>query len=295
MRGKLHSRFDYPTLIGVMLLFGVCNAAQTDDEWEAAAPRRHIEVDLPGHFVQWGLPGTAIGDETINPVDRMEFVWVPASDFVLGTNDLDPEGKLASAHPFKNIRLSGYWIGKYPVTWNQYNLYCRKQHLPVPPEPGFPKTGMHPVVNVNWLQAMSYARWAHATLPTEFQWEHAARGPRNLNYPWGDVWDVTKSANSVGHRRNGTSPVGQYAGARSAYGAYDMAGNVTQWCSNWDSKDYSEVGSVDPQGPSSGTFRSLRGGGWGGISPILFRGSFRFHLSPDIRLDICGFRCVATF
>lgn len=295
MVGRLHNRFTRPALMGAALLFGVCLAAQAENEWESAAPRRHIEVDLPGHFVQWGLPGTQIGDETINPVDRMEFVWVPAGSFVLGTNDLDPEGKLASAHPFRNVRLSGFWLSKYPVTWSQFDLYCRTQHLPNIPQPGYPKSGLHPVVNITWNQAMAYAKWAHVTLPTEFQWEHAARGPRDLNYPWGDVWDAGKCANSVEHRRSGACPVGQFAGARSAFGCYDMAGNVSQWCLNWDSKDYSEVSANNPAGPSTGTYRSLRGGGWGGISPVLFRGSFRFHLKPDVHLDICGFRCAVTF
>jgi len=295
MLRKVHSRFLFSIAIGAFLVFGFSFAGQSDDEWNAAAPRRHVESDLPGRLVQWGMPGTQIGDETINPIDRMEFVWVPASGFVLGTNDLDPDGRLSSAHPFRNIKLAGYWIAKYPVTWSQFGLYCRKQNQPTPKEPGFPKSGMHPVVNVSWQQAMAYAHWAHVTLPTEFQWEHAARGPRNLNYPWGDVWDVNKCANSVSHHRAGTSPVGQFTGARSGYGCYDMAGNVSQWCLDWESKDYSEVAANNPQGPESGTERSVRGGGWGGILPMLFRGSFRFHLTPDARLDICGFRCVATF
>ena len=278
-----------------MLLFGYCFAGQTQDEWEAAAPRRHVESDLNGHMLPWGVPGTQIGDETVNPADRMEFVWVPASSFVLGTNDVDPEGKLNSAHPFKGIRLTGYWIGKYPVTLSQYSLFCRKQALPLPKDPAFPRNGLHPVVNVTWHQAQAYAQWAHVNLPTEFQWGHASRGPKNTNYPWGDVWSPANCVNSVMNRRSGTTVVGQIKAARSGFGCYDMEGNVSQWCANWFTKDYTDIVGTNPTGPESGTDRSVRGGGWGAINPVLFRGSFRFHLNPDYRLDICGFRCVAVF
>ena len=295
MLGSQGKRFVRPSILGAALLVSVCFAEQTQNEFDFAAPHRHVESDMSGHMLPWGVPGTKIGDETINPIDRMEFVWVPAGSFVLRTNDTDPEGRLLSAHPFKGIRLTGFWIGKYPVTVGQYNLYCKKQGLPIPKDPGFPRTDLHPIVNVTWTQAMAYAQWAKVTLPTEYQWERASRGPRNSNYPWGDIWNASKCVNSVMTRRSGTSVVGKVETARSGFGAYDMEGNVSQWCANWFSKDYTDVSGTNPVGPDNGAERGLRGGGWGAINPVLYRSSFRFHLNQDYRLDICGFRCVVSF
>ncbi len=295
MFGTLPSKFVRSTVLGSVLLLAAMVVGQVSSPFEPSVPVKHLEPDLSGQMVPWGHVGSHVGDETINPMDQMEFVWVPGGSFVLGTNDLDQEGKLSSAHPFRNISLSGFWISKYPVTWGQYSGYCQKQNIPLPREPGFPKTSLHPVVNVNWSQANAYAKWAHVSLPTEFQWERASRGPQNYNYPWGNNWDASKCVNSVEHTSTSTTPVGKAAGARSGFGCYDMTGNVSQWCSNWASKDYTEVASKDPQGPGAGTYRTLRGGGWGGLNPVLYRSSFRFRLTPDVRLDICGFRCVATF
>ena len=269
----------------------------------AASPKLQVQVPVamikPSEGFQksipWGKPGTKIGDETINPIDQMLFVWIPAGDFDLGTNDTDADGGLLSAKPVKHIHLSGFWMGKYPVTWDQYARYCKVAGTPVPADPGFTKTGVHPVIHVNWTDAIAYAHWAHVALPTEFQWEHAARGPQNSKYPWGDSWNANMCANSVSYRLTGSVPVGSYQGSKSAYGCFDMAGNVSQWCSNWFNKDYSSITGSDPTGPPTGTMRAVRGAGWGAISSVVFRSSFRYHLDPTLRLDIVGFRCAVRF
>lgn len=295
MFASIRSISVMPLLMGAVALGMPSLPSQSQDQFEAVAPRRHVESDLNGHMLPWGVPGTQIGDETINPVDRMEFVWVPAGSFVLGTSDTDSEGKLNSAHPFKGIHLNGFWLGKYPVTWGQYSLFCKKEGMAQPKDPGYPHTPLHPVVNITWQQAQAYAQWAHVGLPTEFQWEHASRGPKNYNYPWGNAWDPYKCVNSVVARRTGTTIVGKALAARSGFGCYDMEGNVSQWCANWYSKDYTDLTMNNPSGPETGTERGLRGAGWGAINPVTFRSSFRFHLNPEYRLDICGFRCVVSF
>jgi len=162
--------------------------------------------------------GVSAGDTMVNPVDFSVFVWVPEGSYKYGKGN-------------KTGNLPGYWIGKNCVTWSQYIEFCDKTHRTQPEQPGFPIEPDHPVVNVTWDDAMAYAKWVGATLPTELQWEKAARSTDGRIYPWGDIWDPGRA--QVSEQFDGsaksTAPVSAHDSGKSPYGCRDMVGNVAQW------------------------------------------------------------------
>jgi formylglycine-generating enzyme required for sulfatase activity len=223
----------------------------------------------------------------INPKDGAEMVYVPAGDFTMGSKE--GEG-YASEHPQHKVYLDGFWIYKNDVTVAEYRKFCEATGRTMPHAPGWGWKDDHPVVNVAWDDAAAYAGWAKVHLPTEAQWEKAARGTDGRIYPWGNDWDKTK-ANSVDSGLKATTPVGSYPGGASPYGCMDMAGNVWQWCADWyDDKYYANSPAKNPAGPATGTFRVLRGGSW--YFSDNCRSAFRFNFIPSGRLNFIGFRCV---
>ncbi len=264
-----------------------------------------------------GKPGIKIGDVCINPKDGAKMVWVPAGNFLMGISEeggnellkTNPELKeiLDAEKPQRKVYLDGYWVYKYEVTVGQYRKFCKAKNIKMPPAPDWGWNDDHPMVYVRWQDAEDYAKWAGVSLPTEAQWEKAARGTDGRKYPWGNTWSALKCANSVNAEMKGTKPVGSYLANASPYGCMDMAGNAWEWCADWyDPNYYKNAPSKNPQGPSGTvkfTLRGvdfnegalvLRGGSWLNPSSYFFQCTYRYNFDPGHRSFTRGFRCVKT-
>ncbi len=240
----------------------------------------------------WVQRGTRAGEEIIGP-DGGKMVWVPSGEFMMGS--LEGEGE-DNEHPAHRVRITrGFWLGKCTVTNAQYRQYCRETGAEFPPFSD--QADDHPVVSVNWDDVEAYCKHYGLDLPTEAQWEYAARGPEGRKYPWGREWDPRKCCNRANLGPRGrTFPVGSFPEGVSWCGALDMAGNVWQWCRDWwSAKYYANSPDSDPQGPDSGERRVLRGGSWYGDDSKYFRCAFRgAYFVPSNRYFRVGFRCERT-
>ncbi len=238
----------------------------------------------------------------IHPKDNSEMIFIPKGTFNMGSNaNIDEK-------PVHEVFLDDYYIDKYPVTYGQYKRFVE--------ETGYsgegnwmkyysPDKANYPVVEVSWNDARAYAKWAGKSLPTEAEWEKAARGTEQREYPWGDKWDPNKCNNKKMNRpdlvnrmiimmaNRGTVPAGSFPDGRSPYGVMDMAGNVNEWCSDWyDNKYYKVSARENPGGPASGSWKVIRGGAWCDADQNMFRSSARYGDHPSITKGIIGFRCV---
>ena len=259
-----------------------------------------------------GFTETAVPDASVNPKDGAEMVWVAAGDFLMGSTDDDiaaiimmrPKLKadfFADEQPRHTVYLDGYWIYKYEATVAQYRKFCAATGRKLPAQPEWSGDN-YPVVNVTWDDAAAYAVWAGAQLPTEAQWEKAARGSDGRRFPWGNEWNVEmcnnySDTNPLGKGYHGAcaTPVGSYPPCVSPRGAFDMAGNVWEWCQDfYDKGYYAKSPAKNPAGPETGEFHVLRGGSWGSSS-VTVRSACRNAESPDTTYhDDGGFRCVVT-
>ena len=238
-----------------------------------------------------------------------ELILIPAGDFQMGC---DPTHN--NSYPCKNyvlplhsVYLDTYKIDKYEVTNAQYARCVRAGACVVPEsEPSdFYKSNYknpayvnHPVVFVSWQDAVNYCTWAGKRLPTEAEWEKAARGTTIRVYPWGDQTADCKLANftisSSCEVNTQTNVVGSYPTGASPYGVMDMAGNVGEWVNDWYQSDYYTISPLrNPRGPASGNAGVLRGGGWSTPSSNLGI-SNRAKVSRDHKESFTGFRCASS-
>jgi formylglycine-generating enzyme required for sulfatase activity len=237
----------------------------------------------------------------INEMDGAELVWVPAGEFLRGS----PTGKgAADERPQKKIYLDGYWIYKTPVTLAQYKKFSDAAGKKFEPTWG---QGMHAepkgddgayAAQMSWYEADAYAKAMGAALPTEAQWEKAARGTDGREYPWGNEWDPKKCVSmeeTLYKFSSGFRPVGSYPAGASPYGVLDMAGNVWEWVADWyDGEYYGTAPDKNPAGPALGTHKVLRGG-CSLYDERLSRCVARFINPPHVRdWTPTGFRCVVN-
>ena len=244
------------------------------------------------------------GQERVNPIDGAVMVYIPEGEFIMGTSEKQIAALLKQfpswkrewfdrEKPQRTVYLDGYWIYKYEVTVAQYRKFCQDTGWQMPKAPRWGWQDDHPIVKVTWNDAKAYCDWAGVQLPTEAQWEKAARSIDGRIYPWGNEWDASK-CNNYNAGQNQTTPVGSYPAGVSPYGLMDMAGNVWEWCADWfDEKYYASAPDRNPTGPASGIYRVLRGGSWRGDGPVNFRAALRLRLLTVFRLLDWGFRCAS--
>jgi formylglycine-generating enzyme required for sulfatase activity len=194
---------------------------------------------------------------------------------------LDPH---ADEQPEKKTDVAAYWIDMYPVTVAQYARFCRAAGHVMPPQPGY-STPRHPVVNVSWAGAAAYADWVGAKLPTEAEYEKAARGGQEgLKYPWGNDWSPAQ-ANGA-RTRGGATPVCSYP--PNGFGLFDMVGNVWEWCQD----RYQRLVGTTLVGAGPDWLRVLRGGSWLSAAGNLSVATRNYDLAQGRSSDSDGFRCV---
>jgi formylglycine-generating enzyme required for sulfatase activity len=220
---------------------------------------------------------------------------VPAGEFTMGSSMGD-----ADEQPEHRVYVDVFLMDKHQVSVGQYARFLDATALDAPPDWTTMNRLQHqsrPVANVDWTEADAYCTWVGKRLPTEAEWEKAARGTDGRTYPWGNEHPTKFLANVSKEHWNSHSaltPVGTYEEGKSPYGIYDMAGNVWQWVSDWYGSDYYKTGpSRNPAGPRTGTHKVIRGGSWGS-NPDGLRSSDRETHLPSFRGSGTGFRCAKT-
>lgn len=225
-------------------------------------------------------------------VDGMTQVFVPAGPFDMGKN----EDKTSDHAPEHEVTLNDYWIDTYEVTNAQYELCARSSGCSSPDSVnwmyGIWIFDQYPVVYVTWEQALEYCIWAGKDLPTEAEWEKAARGLDDLKFPWGNEKPTSSLAN-FGNGIGNLVAAQSYASGASPYGAVNMAGNAREWVRDWFNPTYYQRSpEIDPAGSPQGAAKSLRGGGFN--DPIdRLMGYNRFSHDPESPGSNRGFRCVS--
>ena len=269
-------------------------------------------------------PTLGIGS-TMTGSDGMTLLYVPAGEFTMGSEDGGDDEK-----PIRTVDLDAFWIDQTEVTnamfadfvnetghttdaekagkswvyqdgdWNQ--VEGADWMHPFGPSSGISDVMSHPVIHVSWNDAQAYCSWADRRLPTEAEWEKAARGADGNVYPWGDTFDGERlnfcdsncsfswADENVDDGYEFTAPVGTYPNGASPYGALDMAGNVWEWAADW----YDAYPGNTTDNSSYGeTYRVLRGGSWSS-SYYLVRSAVRFRYYPTYAISYLGFRCASS-
>lgn len=244
---------------------------------------------LPGALSVAGINAQGF-DLFKNPKDGTVMVRIPGGTFTMGSSGDAAEG------PPQEVTLPPYLVALVPVTNAQFARFVSAS--------GHDAGGkwkecaskwgeQAPVVYVNWHDAAAYCSWAGLRLPTEAEWELAARGTRSYVYPWGNEWDPSRCQNSAGSQvPDRVAPVGSFPAGASPFGCQDMAGNVWQWTSSW-YEPYPGNPSTDPD--FGRRFRVMRGGSWTNSRATFFRGAARGWLAPERRSGVNGgFRCARS-
>jgi formylglycine-generating enzyme required for sulfatase activity len=255
---------------------------------------------------------------TLKVITWPEIAWVDVmtttGSFVMGSDPEVDRWAQNDEQPQHEVVLDAYAIMKYEVTNAQYArcieaTVCKGK---VEGTLADPEYADHPVVNVTWYDAQTFCEWVGGRLPTEAEWEYAARGPEGRIYPWGDAFDCAKGnfddetavTDEVGQEGcdgfSRTAPVGSFPEGVSWCGAYDMAGNVYEWVADWYGEGYyASAPTENPTGPATGEYRVIRGGSWvetlrDEVHSAVPRGAFRSGYEPFVTDNRVGLRCARS-
>ena len=258
---------------------------------DAAIQKAIKETQLPTITTAHALD---LGSTQTREKDGMLMVYVPPGSFTMGSEIGSDNEK-----PAHQVTLDAFWMDQTEVTNGKY-ARCVQTGGCLPPSNTSSSThssyygnaiyAEYPVINVNWNQAKVYCEWAGARLPTEAEWEKAARGTDGRTYPWGEGIDKTKA--NYNQDVGDTTAVGTYPTGASPYTALDMAGNVWEWVADWYGA-YSASSASNPTGPVSGDYQVLRGGSWSDIDNGN-RSADRDRDGPTVTDDYGGFRCARS-
>lgn len=255
-------------------------------------------------------------EQIVHQKDQSTMLLIPSGEFLMGLSPKGVERFLSDSldyeihkdeTPQHKVYLDGYYIDQYEITVKQYELFLkairdkelnscchpeepmRKSHIPNKWKAQLLEPDL-PVVGVDWYDAYAYAKWADKRLPTEAEWEKAARGTQGKTYPWGEDYPSNQHANfflNVGQFVKG----GGYPKGASIYKVQDLAGNVWEWVfDNYSAKYYHYSEPKNPKGPAFGDQKCYRGGSFQ-TGPDELRSTFRSYNTPSYRVDDLGFRC----
>jgi formylglycine-generating enzyme required for sulfatase activity len=236
------------------------------------------------------VPSDALGAGTVreNPKDGLKYVWVAPGTFMMGCSPGDNEC-LDEEKPAHQVTISkGFWMGQTDVTVGAYKRYVKAARGKMPPAPDFNgrwAADAMPIVNVTWDEARDFCSWAGGRLPSEAEWEYAARGG-SAEARYGKIDETTWYRNNSGNQTHAV------AGKRpNSFGLFDVLGNASEWVNDWYDKNYYQHSpSQDPSGPTSGQERVVRGGSWVN-DPVDARVSGRDRSIPSARSNGDGVRC----
>ncbi len=257
-----------------------------------------VLVAAPAVTVAEGL------EKEVKGKDGAPMVLIPEGSFPMGVPHGDRDGG-RDEYPRHDVFVNDFYIDKFELTNGRYLEFVKATKHRIPQNPKNATRNLwegdtitesladRPVVNVDWADAQAYCQWAGKRLPTEAEWEKAAKGTADRRFPWGNVEPTNKHLNFnqqwIGEKT--LMPVGSYELGKSPFGVYDMAGNVWEWVNDWyDAKYYERSPAKNPVGPESGTKRVLRGSGWQNETPTV-RIFTRVDSDPTIRNESTGFRC----
>lgn len=237
-----------------------------------------------------------------------QMIEIPPGEFQMGCDvDKDPVCELSSDEQLHTVHLDVFKIDKYEVTFRRYQK-CVDAGICKPPAVGgalnfgWPNTELFPVNGVTWYQAKKFCEFEKRRLPTEAEWEKAARGTETRTYPWGEetpscdlaVIDQ-ENAGALGCKTGNTFNVGSKPKGASPYGVMDMAGNLWEWTADWHNPDYYLQGPAhNPQGPETGLYKTARGGDFFSRKGYEVRTTSRFPYEPSDYSIAVGFRCAAN-
>jgi len=261
---------------------------------------------------EWTAEGRKIAAERIKLPAYDEMVRIPAGPFMMGSDKKTDKNAYLVEMPQRSVYVDAYDIDKYEVTTVQYLKFVLATNRP--PQVDWKFDGgnfqdtmvAHPIMHVTWYEADEYCKWAGKRLPTEAEWEKAARGEADTRiYPWGNEMAGLSRAN---YGRTGLSgpvrdrperlllyppiiSVFKYDNALSPYGLFQMVGNVAEWVADWYDKDYYKTApDKNPKGPDKGSQKAFRGGGWIDSTPSV-RVSQRNGTDPKTSMNWMGVRC----